>query len=116
MEERLIEALMIIERIHDRVQFEDFYSVLEYLLRFIDILDVIPQVVAAAIKHFPEAQLVMDVYQDPEIDDQYLVLYVRLKNYDNFVERLEKAEAEFVNQLANKKGWIQLTTDFRVPE
>jgi hypothetical protein len=59
----------------------------------------------------------MDVYQDPEIDDNYLVLYIRLKHYDDSViERLEEAEAEFLNQLVSKRGWIQLTTDFREPE
>jgi hypothetical protein len=89
----------------------------EYLLQFTEFLDVIPKAVDAAKKHFPEAQLVVDVYQDPEIDDHYLVLYVRSKYYDDsFIERLEKAEAEFLNQLVNKRGWIQLTTDFREPE
>jgi len=106
----------LMEVLAGKVQFEDPYSIREYLLRFTDLLDVIPQAVAAAMKHFPEGQLVMDVYQDPEIDDQYLVLYVRLKNYDKFVERLEEAEAEFLDQLANKRGWVQLTTDFREPE
>jgi hypothetical protein len=89
----------------------------EYLLRFTELLDVIPKAVDAAKKHFPEAQLVMDVYQDPEIDDDHLVLYVRLNHYDDSViERLRKARAEFRSYLANKKGWIHLTTDFRKPE
>jgi hypothetical protein len=88
----------------------------EYLLQFTELLDMIPKAVEAAKKHFPEAQLTMDVYQDPEIDDCYLVLYVRSKYYDDsFIERLEKAEAEFLNQLVNKAGWIQLTTDFQEP-
>jgi hypothetical protein len=99
------------------VRIENPHSIREYLLRFTELLDVIPQAVDAAKKHFPEAQLAMDVYQDPEIDDCYLVLYIRLKHYDDsVVERLEKAEAEFLNQLVHKRGWIQLTTDFREPE
>jgi hypothetical protein len=89
----------------------------EYLLQFTELLDVIPKAVDAVKRHFPEAQLTMDVYQDPEIDDHYLVLYVRSKYYDDLsIERLQKAEAEFLNQLVNKRGWIQLTTDFRKPE
>jgi hypothetical protein len=44
-------------------------------------------------------------------------VYIRLKHYDDSViERLEEAEAEFLNQLVSKRGWIQLTTDFREPE
>jgi len=110
-----IEKLM--EWLARKVRFENPHSIREYLLRFTELLDVIPEAVDAAKKHFPEAQLVMDVYQDPEIADCYLVLYMRLKHYDDSViERLEKAEAEFLNQLVNKRGWIQLTTDFREPE
>jgi hypothetical protein len=89
----------------------------EYLLQFTDLLDVVSIVVDAAKKRFPEAQLVMDVYQDPEIDDDHLVLYVRLRSYDDSViEQLRKARTEFRNQLVKKKGWIHLTTDFRKPE
>jgi len=44
-------------------------------------------------------------------------LYIRLKHYDDSViERLEKAETKFLNHLVNKRGWIQLTTDFRESE
>jgi len=107
----------LIEWLTRKVRLENPHSIREYLLRFTELLDVIPKAVDAAKKHFPEAQLVMDVYQDPEIDDNYLVLYIRLKHYDDsFIERLDKAEAEFLNQLVSKRGWIQLTTDFRQPE
>jgi hypothetical protein len=103
-----------------------------YLRKFNDIIDVVPEAVSAAKRHFPEAQLVLDLYQDPEIDDRYLVLHVRLWSYDDqsvmegvggtrkelkgFIDSLEKAEAEFLHLLVNKRGWLQLTTDFQKPE
>jgi len=88
-----------------------------HLLEFPNIMDVLPKAVQAAKKHLPEAQLILDVYRDPEIQDCYLVLCVRLKNYDeSFMDRLEAAEAEFIDHLADKEGWLQLTTDFRQPE
>ena len=100
-----------------KVRLENPGSIREYLLQFAELLDVIPKAVDAAKIYFPEAQMVMDVYRDPEVPDCYLVLYIRLKRYDDSViERMEKAEAEFLNQLVNKRGWIQLTTDFREPE
>jgi len=100
-----------------KVRIENPNLIREYLSQFTGLLDVIPKAVNAAKKHFPEAQLVIDVYQDPEIADCYLVLYIRLKHYDDSViERLEKAEAKFLNLLVNKRGWIQLTTDFRESE
>jgi hypothetical protein len=110
-----IEDLM--EYLARKVRIEDPNLIREYLSQFTGLLDVIPEAVNAAKKQFPEAQLVIDVYQDPEIADCYLVLYIRLKHYDDSViERLEKAEAEFLSHLVSKRGWIQLTTDFREPE
>jgi hypothetical protein len=108
------ELMMYLAR---KVRIENPNLIREYLSQFTGLLDVIPKAVNAAKKHFPEAQLVIDVYQDPEIADCYLVLYIRLKHYDDSVmERLEKAEAEFLCHLVSKRGWIQLTTDFREPE
>jgi len=108
------ELMMYLAR---QVRIENPNLIREYLSQFTGLLDVIPKAVNAAKKHFPEAQLVIDVYQDPEIADCYLVLYIRLKHYDDSViERLEKAETKFLNHLVNKRGWIQLTTDFREPE
>jgi len=108
------ELMMYLAR---KVRIENPNLIREYLSQFTGLLDVIPEAVNAAKRHFPEAQLVIDVYQDPEIADCYLVLYIRLKYYDDSViERLEKAEAEFLSHLVSKRGWIQLTTDFREPE
>jgi len=108
------ELMMYLAR---KVRIENPNLIREYLSQFTGLLDVTPEAVNAAKKHFPEAQLVIDVYQDPEIADCYLVLYIRLKHYDDSVmERLEKAEAEFLSHLVSKRGWIQLTTDFREPE
>jgi len=96
-----------------QVQLEDPESIREYLLQFNDLLGLIPHAVEVVRKHFPEARMVMTVYQDPEIEDRYLVLYIRLRQYDDsFIDRLEKAERDFLPLLTNKRGWIQLSTDF----
>lgn len=85
-----------------------------YLDAFPDISDVIPIAAAAARRHFPDAHLSLRVYEDPEIDDEYLILCVRPGVYeDSLADRLEEAEAEFLDRLADKRGWIHLTTDFR---
>jgi hypothetical protein len=96
-----------------QVQLEDPDSIREYLLQFTGLLALIPHAVWVVRKHFPEARMVMTVYQDPEIEDRYLVLYIRLRQYDDsFLDRLEKAERDFLPLLTNKRGWIQLSTDF----
>jgi hypothetical protein len=102
-----------------------------YLYKFNDMIDVVPKAVNAAKRHFPKAQLVLDRYEDPKIEDRYLVLYVRLWSYDesvmervreartelkSFIDRLEETEKEFLHHLVERRGWLQLTTDFQKPE
>jgi hypothetical protein len=106
----------LLKVLDQKVQLKNLDKIRDYLLQFPDVMDVIRKAINAAQKHFSEAQLIMDLYEDPEIEDYYLVLYVRLKNYDDsFVDRLKEAQAEFISDLVNKEGWVQLTTDFRTP-
>lgn len=85
-----------------------------YLLQHPELQELIPQAVAAVRKHIPDAHLLLDVYSDPEIEDSYLVLYVRLPVYDEtLLARIEQAEAEYIERLSNSTGWLQLTTDFQ---
>lgn len=89
----------------------------EYLLNFPNLIDLVPTAVNIVKNYLPDAQIVIDVYKDPEINDSYLMIDVRSKHYDDdFMEKLEKAESEFVEFLVDKEGWIQLTTDFEPPE
>jgi len=89
----------------------------DYLLQFPELIEVIPLAVRATLNHLPKAQLFLKVYRDPEIEDQYLVLYVRVQRYDESVmERIEAAEREYIDLLIGKEGWLQLSTDFREPE
>ncbi len=89
----------------------------EYLLRFPDIIDVLPFAISVLGKYFPEARIILDMYKDPEIEDSYLVIYVRTENYDeSFIDKLGKAESEFLDSLVNKEGWIQVSTDFRLKD
>ena len=106
----------LLARIATGVQLSSESRIREYLLRFADTAEVVSHAVEAAQRRFPEALLVLDVYRDPEIDDEYLALYVRLSHYDDSVmERITAAESEYLEMLADKSGWIQLTTDFRTP-
>jgi len=112
----VIEIESLLKFLLQEVSLKNLDKIREYLLQFPDIIDLIPRAIAAVKKHFPEAQLVMDLYADPEIKDCYLVLYIRLNEYDDsFIDRLEEAEAEFLDDLGGKEGWFQLSTDFRRP-
>lgn len=85
-----------------------------YLRNFPDLIELVPVAIEAARRYLPEAELSLQVYHDPEIDDSYLAIYVRVRKYDESVmERIEQAEAEFLDLLMDKSGWLQLTTDFK---
>jgi len=105
----------LINELDNQVEISDPQHIRHYLSRFIDLIDLLPIAVEIAKKHFPESSIVLDVYVDPEINDSYIVLYIRLSQYDDsFVEQLTVAESELLPLLVNKKGWIQLSTDFEV--
>ncbi len=101
----------------DGVHLRNSRDVEEYLLDFPGIVDVLPRALRALKKHMPDAQVILDVYHDPEIEDHYLTLCVRLQHYDeSFMDRLERTESEFIELLSCRDGWLQLTTDFREKE
>lgn len=88
-------------------------EILSYLRGCPDLLEVIPTAINAARKYFPEAELTLQVYRDPEIDHSYLLINVRVSRYDDTVmERIERAESEFLHLLRGKRGWLIMNTDF----
>jgi hypothetical protein len=99
------------------IRINNINSIRDYLIEFPDIIDIIPKAVNSAKRYFPNAQIVLDFYIDPEIDDKHPIIYVRVEDYDDkFMELLDKAEEDFMEDLIGKKGWILLTTDFGKPD
>jgi hypothetical protein len=90
-------------------------NVRSYLLRHIAMTDLLPLICSIAREEFGmEAELSLEVYHDPEIEDEYLTLYVRMKEYDDdFMQRIEAVSVEFEDMLSERSGWFLLTTDFR---
>jgi len=92
-------------------------EVYEYLLRFPDMIEVVEQAVFVARNHFKEAQLQLEVYRDPENEDEHLVLYARFPAYDETVmEKIRAARRQYRHLLHGKSGWFILTTDFQQPK
>jgi hypothetical protein len=107
----------VLRELFKDIRINNINSIRDYLIEFPDIIDIIPKAVNSAKKYFPNAQIVLDFYIDPEIDDKHPIIYVRAKDYDDkFMELLDKAEEDFMEDLIGKKGWILLTTDFGKPD
>jgi hypothetical protein len=106
----------LLQNLPKDIRINNINSIRDYLIEFPDIIDIIPKAVNSAKKYLPNAQIVLDFYIDPEIDDEYPIIYVRAEKYDDkFIGLLDKAENEFLKDLIGKKGWILLTTDFGKP-
>lgn len=64
----------------------------------------------------PKAELALELYRDPEVDDQYLTLYVRQVEYaTDIMDRIEAVLNQFMRRLEKCSGHLLITTDFRRP-
>jgi hypothetical protein len=92
-------------------------EVKDNLLRYPDLIDLLLPVSVTTRQRFgPEAQLSLEVYRDPEVQDSYLALYVRQDRYDDTVmERITQICAGYEQELADRSGWFLVTTDFCPP-
>jgi len=92
-------------------------EVRDYLLRYPDMTDLLLSVCKMARERFgAPTQLSLEVYHDPEIEDEYLTLYVRQENYDEqILDKVESICAEYEKMIAGRSGWLLVTTDFQPP-
>jgi len=92
-------------------------EVRDYLLRYSDLADLVLSVCQLTRQRFDsQAQLSLEVYHDPEIEDEYLTLYIRQQKYDeNVMKGIKEIRANYEGMLAEKTGWFLVTTDFRPP-
>lgn len=99
------------------IHLKNIEGVHEYLLRFPGMIGATMRIAEVVLTHLPDAQLALEVYQDPEIEDSHLVLYARFKEYDQTtMARIREARRECRRYLIARKGWFQLTTDFQPTE
>ena len=96
---------------------EEPAEVAAYLRAHPDLALVVADICGRAREEFgPQAQLILKVYRDPEIEDRYLTLYVRLRAYDRSITaRLERVSEPFDEALCKSAGHFLVTTDFRAP-
>jgi hypothetical protein len=93
-------------------------EVREYLTCYSDILKVLQTACRIAPERLGrETQLSLEVYHDPEIEDRYLRLVARSKQYDDaFLNAIDKIFDEYEQDLADSTGWFIVSTDFNPPK
>jgi hypothetical protein len=92
-------------------------EVAAYLTRHPQLAALAPSIVDAMRQTFgADAEFSLEVYRDPEIVDEYLILYIREDKYDEKTfARIEAACSRFDEALRNVSGDFLVTSDFRRP-
>jgi len=95
----------------------DRAGVYEYLIKHYDMKDVVFAACVAARESLDlRYQLSLELYQDPEEDDEHLVLFVRQNKYDkDIMKTIEAIDEKFDSDMKGKSGWFLVTTDFERP-
>lgn len=93
-------------------------SLRNYLLQHLDMLNVLPLICKIAFdRGGSSSQLSLEVYRDPEIQDEYLTLYVRRSQYDeSIIKLIDEITIECQEYFKDSEGWLIVTTDFRPPQ
>lgn len=101
----------------DQVLIPNPDEVRDYLTRFPDTLEVMQVACAATVEQFDaSAEISLEVYHDPEIEDEHLIIYVRREQYEeDIMEAIESASVVFEDALIHASGWLLITTDFQPP-
>lgn len=94
-----------------------FNRVRDYLLTHSDMVSLISSVSSSVLHAFNgNASFSFELYVDPEIDDEYLTLYIRQKSYDDsLMQTIDKLTARYQQAIAMVSGWLLITTDFAPP-
>ncbi|HEV2949278.1 MAG TPA: hypothetical protein VGX70_18025 [Gemmataceae bacterium] len=94
---------------------EDWNAVRRYTKAHASVIPLLPDVCQRVRGEFgSQTELALDEYRDPEIDDRYLTLCLRLPNYElDTMDRIERVNQSFENRIKPNTGYLLVTTDFR---
>lgn len=115
---QIIEILFNILNSMYSVVVPDPNDVKEYLNKYFGLTDILLPICKQIRNTFKKpAQLILGVYHDPEINYEYLYVYIRLYDYSwNFMEKIDDIEDAYSREIIKTNGWLSITTDFNTPE
>jgi len=100
------------------VQIDDFVEVRQYIQDYPDILGLLTPIFSRLNQAFPEPHAVsIELYVDPEQEDRYLRMLVRMNEYkEGVMDRISSAVTDFEEIVAGLDGYLLVTTDFEPPK
>jgi hypothetical protein len=112
-----IESSLLFLQYYLGFRFTNPEGVIDYLQKHRSLYDItLYACILTEEKFGSRAQISLEVYQDPEIDDQYLTIYVRQNEYEpDIIEKIDTICEEYAPALAGELGYLLVTTDFHPP-
>jgi len=105
----------VLEKFTNNFRFSYNEDVLKYLSKYPDMIEVMPNILQIAFEELKNAKFKLEVYHDPEIEDEYLILYARFPNYNkDIIEKIDAVGKKCIDLLINKSGWLIVDTDFKI--
>jgi hypothetical protein len=96
------------------VTIPDVPSVSTYLVKHYDTVPLLEHFASKVRTCFGDAEVTLELYTDPEIDDEYLTIYVRKAEMEQAdLEMIDRLSDEFSSEIAPLSGWVALMPDFR---
>jgi hypothetical protein len=92
-------------------------GVSSYLAGHTELARLLPEICRVVRRELgPRVELSLELYKDPEVDDRYLTLYVRMERYEpNIMDHLQEVSSRFDSSLEAVPGYFLLATDFSRP-
>ena len=92
-------------------------EVRDYLASHPDMVELVERVCDDAVVRFgARGQVLLELYCDPEIDDEYLTVLVRQARYEKgLLQEFRELMAAHDAEVSRCSGWLIITTDFRPP-
>ena len=90
-----------------------------YLREHPDLTEIVGEMAAALVEEFrgERSEIELVLYQDPEIDDRQLTIYVRVPEYDDsLMPRIDAVSERFDERLTHTSDLILITTDYHPVE
>ena len=101
----------------DPLSFINDQAARDYLAEHPDVRQPLMTAWNAALEEFhADAEISVEVFSEPDEDDEYLTLYVRQEEYqDDILDRIDAVRMQLRRSPTANIGRILLTTDFQPP-
>jgi hypothetical protein len=112
-----IEGTLLLLKNYLGFVFPDPAPIISYIAQHRNLFDVVLLACVLTEEKFSQtSQISLELYSDPEVEDQYLTIYVRQNAYEpDILQKIDAISEEFTKVMDIDQGYLLVTTDFQPP-